>query len=299
MASSLIIVQCSNCGQALQVKAEFAGKQIRCSQCRAAVLVPALESGAADAASACPARERRWFWIAAIAFAVVLVLCPLALRLRRVVSRPGPDMGEVYFDFRGGLRPEALEMYGDMDESFLKAEAEGLRVTLPKERTQNEPWGFSLPVSIAGDFEVTAAIELLDVEEPPPQARSYGLGVLMSLNQAVRIGRLTRANGVQVVTWDRWANVDGQRKFLSGAAACEARTLRLRLKRRVTTVACLWAPETVGENFQEFYRCDFGAEAIHNLRLEFNARQREGGPPIALDFRLIDLRIRTALPKNL
>jgi hypothetical protein len=62
-----------------------------------------------------------------------------------------------------------------MDESFLKIEGEGLRVTLPKDRNQNAAWGLEMPLSIAGDFEITAALEILDVEEPVPHSRSYGL----------------------------------------------------------------------------------------------------------------------------
>jgi hypothetical protein len=118
----------------------------------------------------------------------------------------------------------------------------------------------------------------------------------MSLNQSMRIGRLTRDNGIQVVTWDRWATINGERRFLSGGARCEAKTLRLRLKRQATTVEFLWAPGSAGENFQKLHECECEDQEIRKLRLEFSARL--GRQPAALDFRLIDLWIRTLFPKN-
>ena len=238
-----------------------------------------------------PVRARRWVWAAAIALAALAAMSPLVLWLGGIVGGAAEERGEIHYDFRGRARPSSLEVVGDMDESFLKTEAEGLRVTLPRDRRQSDPWRLAMPLNIAGDFEITAALEILGVEEPAPEARSYGLGVLMSLDESVRIGRLARDNSIQVVTWDRWATVNDQRRFLSGAAPCDAKTLRLRLNRQATTVHFLWAPGTAGENFQQIHECEYGNQEIHELRLELSARL--GRQPAALDFRLLDLWIRT------
>jgi hypothetical protein len=210
-----------------------------------------------------------------------------------------PERGgeERVYDFRGQPLPPGMDVIGHPQaEQFVQGEAEGLRVRLPRDRDGNQGVVLSMPVETEGDFDITLAFEVLRAEEPPPGVRSYGVGVLMSVNEAARIGRLARANGNQVVSWDRWDKTEVTPKFLSGASPGTGNVGRLRLKRLKPTLHFLWAPGTSGDHFEEIYRCEFG-EDLTLLRLEFAAD--EGGLPGALDVRLFDLRIRGAQPDSL
>jgi hypothetical protein len=184
--------------------------------------------------------------------------------------------------------------FGPLEDRFVKPEAEGLRITLPRDRDNYSSVGLSMPLTVEGDFEITSSFEVLQADEPEPGTKTYGLGVLMSVNEDARVGRLVRAQGWQVATWDRWATVDGKRRFLYGASPARGKAGRLRLKRAGTTLHFLWAPETEGDNFEEISQCEFGAQDIALLRLELNTDM--GRRPGALDLRLLDLKVRSATP---
>lgn len=207
-----------------------------------------------------------------------------------------PDGGlreELVHDFRGRPLPPGIVPFGPQADRFIKVEAEGLRITLPRDRDDFSPVGLSMPLALAGDFEITTAFEILQADEPAPGRLTYGVGVLMSVNEAARVGYLSRATR-QVVTWDRWATVAGKPQFLNGALPCMAKVGRLRLKRTGTTLLFLWAPATEGDNFAEIHQCEFGADDITLLRLELTADT--GGQAGSLDVRLLDLKIRSNTP---
>jgi hypothetical protein len=152
--------------------------------------------------------------------------------------------------------------------------------------------GLTLPLELSGDFEITAAFEVLHAEEPPPVSRSYGIGVLLSVNESARVGRLYRARGNRVVTWDHWAGPSDNRRFLLGAAPAKGKSVRLRLKRTNTILRMLWAPGTEGDTFQDIHQFEFGADDLNRVRLELNADL--GRKPGALDVRLLKLTIRSS-----
>ena len=199
-------------------------------------------------------------------------------------------------DFRGQPRPADLVSFGPQANEFIKTEAEGLRITLPRDRGSEKPVGLSLALAVGGDFEITAAFEILQAEEPPPARPSYGVGVLLSVNQAARVGRLARAQGRQVVSWDHWATVDGKPKFLLGASPGEGQRGRLRLKREQTTLHFLWSAELAGDNFEEVHQCEFDADEIHQLWFELNTDWGGQGENGALDVRLLELQVRASTP---
>jgi hypothetical protein len=200
-----------------------------------------------------------------------------------------PLRDDIVHDFRGRPLPQDMALFGQEASRFVKTEADGLRLTLPRDRKEFAPVGLSMPLSVQGDFEITVAFEILQADEPAQS--SYGVGVLMSVNEAARVGRLIRANGKQVVTWDRWATVAGKRQFLTGALPSPAKAGKLRLKRTGTILQFLWSPESAGDSFEEIHQCDFGLDDITLLRLELSADT--GGRHGALDVRFRDLHIRT------
>src|SRR5206468_1432053 len=143
---------------------------------------------------------------------------------------------------------------------FIKPEAEGLRITMPKDRGNTDPIGLSMPVTVAGDFEIIAALEILQAEEPPAGNTSYGVGVLMSVNEKLaRVGRLARYKH-QAATWDRWATVKGKDQWLNGGKQIKGNAGRLRIKRTQAMMHLQWAPELEGDNFEEVYQFESGPE---------------------------------------
>src|SRR5262245_2574279 len=71
-------------------------------------------------------------------------------------------------DFRGQSLPSAVRLTGPQVGKFARVEAEGLRITLPRDRKDVAAQvGFSIPLNVRGDFEITADVELLHADVPP------------------------------------------------------------------------------------------------------------------------------------
>jgi hypothetical protein len=153
--------------------------------------------------------------------------------------------------------------------------------------------GLLLPVSVTGDFEITAAIEILDADEPQPPKKSYGVGVLLSVNEQARVGRLLRPDQQNVISWDHWATVDGQRRLLTGAMPGEGNTGRLRLLRQKGRMHMLWSPGLAGDTFLEAHQFDYDAPEIDRIRLELSSNIG-GGKNGLVDLRLLELKIRSS-----
>jgi serine/threonine protein kinase len=234
--------------------------------------------------------------------ALLLALVSLSVALYGWASGSGRELqkergGELrerlVHDFRGRSLPAGMTPYGTLDSGFVRMQAEGLRITLPRDRTLYGEAGLALPLGIGGDFDITLTFANLRTDEPPPRTPSYGVGLLMSLNDTVRMGRLVRADGSEVVTWDRWVVVRGKPTFLSGASPTTARAGRLCLKRTGATLRWLWAHELMGDAFEEIYQCELAAD-VTLLRLELCAGNRDR--PAALDVRLLDLKVLSSTP---
>ena len=83
-----------------------------------------------------------------------------------------------------------------------KREEAGLRITLPADRTPNQPVGFKTTMVLSGDFEITAAYELLAADPP---TTGYGVGVNLGLapdgarKKYAKVGRFMRpGRGVSI-----------------------------------------------------------------------------------------------------
>jgi hypothetical protein len=260
----------------------------------ATVAAPKLPALVADGV-----KRSAWrFWPGALLLALLglsgfLIAQGTGARREAPEQRGGELREQLVHDFRGGSLPAGMTPYGTLDSPFVRMEAEGLRITLPRDRTHYGEAGLALPLGIGGDFEITLTFAHLQADEPPPGTLSYGVGLLMSVNEAARVGRLVRAGGSEVVSWDRWAEVKGKPTFQSGACPATARGGRLRLKRTGTTLRWLWAPETTGDVFEEVYQGELGTD-VTLLRLELCAGARDRSA--ALDVRLLDLKVLSTTP---
>jgi hypothetical protein len=238
--------------------------------------------------------SRRGYAVAAIGCAVVLGVVGL------IFAAPGPKPAELHdvwvHDFRGGKGPpEFLAFYGNRDAEFIKPEPEGLRISLPERYIH--PWGgvgLQTGSPISGDFEITAAVEILRADVP---LGGYGAGAALRVETAsaagpesATIARVLKAGNSQVAFWDHSVSLPGQDepRTDSGAKVCTDAVGRLRLRRIGKTLHYLWAPSATGEEFQEIQRAEFGGDDITRIRLTaLNGRQ-----PCAVDVRLLDLQVR-------
>lgn len=197
---------------------------------------------------------------------------------------------EFHHDFRGKPLPEQLTPFQAEKGKFFREEPEGLRITIPE--TWIHPWGgigFRTSFGLAGDFEVTTTIDILQADAPP---QGYGVGFCLYVaksNGGASCSRLLRSGGREVVLWDIARSEDKGPKVVEGTSPCTARTLRLRMKRSGRTLHYLWAPGTTGGMFEEFRKVDFGDEPVERVRLA----ALTGRQPCNLDIRLLDLHIRS------
>src|SRR5262249_28287691 len=142
---------------------------------------------------------------------------------------------EVHFDFRGKPLPPELILTPAGSERFVKSEPEGLRITLPKDRSDLSPVAVGTRSGIKGDFEITATLEILQANRPRDR---FGGGATLFINkvdpavEGAGIGRLLRASGEEVVYWDRSTGRKAEElQFDADFRAWPDRELRLRLKR--------------------------------------------------------------------
>jgi serine/threonine protein kinase len=209
-----------------------------------------------------------------------------------VDGKPGELREVLFHDFRNPPAPPSFTFWGDPEGKFLKAEPEGMRITLPA--TYVHPFGgigYLIEQDFQGDFEVTATVEVLHAD--PPQI-GYGVGVVLVVNKAApahgewaSLGRQKRAQSGEVLY--SATGQDLPPGYEGVEEPCTDRMGKLRLKRTGTTLSYLWAPGPKAETFRTLHRCDFGLEPIKSVRLTAVT----GRQPCKVDVRLIDVQIRS------
>jgi hypothetical protein len=96
-----------------------------------------------------------------------------------VADAPATTRQHRVYDFRKKLDDlPGLAPWGPDAESYLRTDAQGLRITLPAERPDHNNVGLELPVRIHGDFDIDLGYELLAIGAPIPNP---GAGVQMRL----------------------------------------------------------------------------------------------------------------------
>jgi hypothetical protein len=206
---------------------------------------------------------------------------------------------EIKQTFRGrSYDPKSFITMGA--SKLLRAEPQGLRITLPAQRNSRQPVGFTTRFALRGDFEITLAYEVVRVEKP---TTGYGAGINIwirahNLKQdAATIGRMVDTGGKQYFGSHRAFDLpDGKRQNQIGKPhPTEKGSGKLRLARSGPTLKYLVA-EGDSNQFQEVYESEFGADDVDMVRF---AVENWGSPTIA-DFRIKSLNIRAdAFPTSL
>jgi DNA-directed RNA polymerase subunit RPC12/RpoP len=198
---------------------------------------------------------------------------------------------EFYHDFRGKPLHENIHVVGKPEADFIKEEAAGFRVTLPKTWIHEFGGvGCKTDFPITGDFEATGTFEILHADEP---LKGFGVGASLRVQmgqpeaKGATFARVVRKGPNQILVWDHGPLKDG--KFVGGVAKCTDKLLRLRLKRTGAAMHYQWAPGLVGDNFDEIrVEKDFGEGDVTAVRMNaFTGRE-----PCNVDVRFLDLRIR-------
>jgi serine/threonine-protein kinase len=252
-------------------------------------------SGVALAAGWAPNQEasagmskRRTPFPSPLVFAVLWTaggICLLAL-----VFWMASSMRDRFFhDFRVQRLPGAVRPFGPQAGRVVREEPDGLRITLSRDRPHKQSVGVTLAQAVSGDFEVTATVEILQADVPPPFG--FGAGVLMTADETARIGRLNRARKEQVALWDQWIKEEGKKpKLIGDIMPCPANVVRLRMKRIGSTLAYLWAPEADGGDFQLMHEGEFRSDDVRVIKVMAST----GSQPCDVDVRILELRVATA-----
>jgi hypothetical protein len=201
---------------------------------------------------------------------------------------------DFHHDFRGTELPEELRRQpGHHPMTF---EKEGLRITLPRDRKTTGQVGVVTTFPIKGNFEITAAYEILHADQP---TEGWGVGATLYVHaddepgkNTAGIYRLNRVKGVQTIHWDSAViDADGQRDYKSDRIASDIKLFRLRMTRNKRTLTFFWAPGLAGDDFREIGKREFIGDDLRTVTLNTTT----GNQRYDLDVRFIDLRIRSSV----
>jgi hypothetical protein len=181
--------------------------------------------------------------------------------------------------------------YGYRTTRSVVRDNRGVRIWLPTATAGVGQTGLYSYFALAGDFEVSAAYELLDL--PPPQA-GYGASCGIAVDTQGAGGSVALARGQApkqppgyVVT--RGLPGDGGPKYETAYHPSAARAGRLVLRREKAAVVCLAADGPAAE-LRELCRVPFVPDTVRQVRVFADP----GGSKTAVDVRLTQVRVRAA-----
>ncbi len=205
---------------------------------------------------------------------------------------------DLHIDFRN-KNPANIKLWRTNPDpmNLMKAEPEGLRITVPADPKLTGGIGFLGPAPIKGDVEVTLGYEIL---EAAPPKNGFGVGIEFYLKtdsptkEAVGLYRHVRPNGNDVYSCTQMTSTEkGQRVPVRGSGhgdvdfPAHAKAGRLRIT-RVGPQAILSAAEQGDQDFRVLYRMDLGTGDV--IQLSFGAHP--GAAPNPVDLRLVDFSVR-------
>jgi hypothetical protein len=195
--------------------------------------------------------------------------------------------------FRGrGYAAEQFRPTGANTPRVIRADAQGLRITLPANHGSKLPVGLVPRFGVRGDFEITMAFDILRVDRPTA-GNGAGLSVYITMasttREAATIGWQSRPGGEKVFFSHRASTpVGGKRKHRGGKPlATAALSGRLRLVRRGVMLSYQVA-EGEADTFQELYQSELGDGDLDGVRFAAES----GGSPTGVDVRVKSVRVR-------
>jgi hypothetical protein len=202
-----------------------------------------------------------------------------------------PPAKVIHQDFRGRkpLGADWKLVPVNKHEDFVKFEDEGLRITIPKTRLKNDPIGIRLTYPASGNFEITAAYEILAADKPPPKGGAVGIGFnllpLSNYQKLAKLGQFLLAAGGNAFVAERSIKDAPDNQWKSVPASAMAG--QLKLIREGAELRYLVAEPPANE-FREILRADFTAEDLEIVRLGVN----NNNSPAGVDVRITNLKIQ-------
>jgi hypothetical protein len=189
---------------------------------------------------------------------------------------------------------EQFQIVGADNETTIKRETEGLRITFSESRKRVDPAGVLLRLDVPGDFEVTAGYEILQADRP---IAGHGVGFEIYLTTAtlrkeeLGLSWLSRVNEGEVYVGTRaTTGDDGKPNFASHFADALAKSGRMRVI-RCDQEATFFAAED-STPFRKLFSHPMGPENLRTVRLAaFPGWKRN-----PVDIRIKDLHVRALSP---
>lgn len=200
-------------------------------------------------------------------------------------------------DFRRqGFDDQELRLVGEVGKPMVKPEPGGLRITIPRLRSDLKPVGFLPQFWVRGDFEITLTYEILSRDVP---SSGSGIGVSLYLvsnspsKEAVHLARSLRPSGRHAVATTRMTSLGTGRKAVrSRNFPAYGTSGRLRCTRTGSTVHYAMAEGDAGD-FLEIDQDELGPEDLTMVRVA----AENGSSPDGIDVRIADFTVRAeALP---
>lgn len=195
--------------------------------------------------------------------------------------------GELYQDFRGkNLNEKFLRLQGGDAALRVKAEPEGLRITMPAE-PKGTTVGVATRPATTGDFEIAVGYEILQADRP---LMGNGVGLEMYLNtntptqEALAFYRMARPKDGEVYVCDKKTTIDGKRQTTRRTFPADSKSGQLLLTRKGSEVAFAVAAG-LGAAPQELCRYEWGPMDVH-------ISVRAWGSHNPVDLRLTEMRVR-------
>jgi hypothetical protein len=208
----------------------------------------------------------------------------------QVLAAPGADFVRA---FRGrGYEPQQFLTTGANTSRVIRADGQGLRITLPANHGSRMPVGLFPRFGVRGDFEITMAFEIVRVDRPTA-GNGAGLSLYVTMasatQEAATLGWQFRPGGEKVFFSHRASTPAGEKRRHRGGKplATAALSGQLRLVRRGVLLSYQVA-EGESSVFQELYQSELGAEDLDGVRFAAES----GGSPTVVDVRVKGVRIR-------
>jgi RNA polymerase sigma factor (sigma-70 family) len=221
---------------------------------------------------------------------MTLALGGTTVALNQPQQAPRANPAGFYQDFRGSQEPVLpLTLFGVKAAQVTQPEARGLHIHVQANDEQRTHIGVMLPLRFRGDFEITAAYEIVR-GDIPEFGHGVGVGVLTTLDAPVRelleLMRLARPREGNVYGCTRILGPAGNEKFQHHWMPTGSKAGHLRMTRRGSEVTYS-AREGGAESFTELFRRPCATADIKEIRLAAYM----GFAPNANDVYLKDLRV--------
>jgi RNA polymerase sigma factor (sigma-70 family) len=189
----------------------------------------------------------------------------------RPARPPAPvvELKEFYQDLRGSKPPQPpLELFGSKASQVTREEERGLHVKVVANAEQTQRIGLNLPARFRGDFEITAAYEIVTAEIGD-KGHGVGVTVIVDLDapdkDVLELLRVSRINEGQVYGVTRVTlQEDGKDKYHHEWYPTQSKAGHLRLTRRGSELVYS-AREGGSDTFQELSRLKCGTYDIRGI----------------------------------